>query len=332
MTAKAFNRQLDIKYFLESEECNLIFFHDSVELVKELSVSGVLENSHVYFTTSWFLNEEKFGNIKRYFLEAEKSFGDVYDRVTLLLNSKLEMEMAERIIPEVDVLHFSNASLINETLFDILRSPQDKQFDAVFNARPNAFKRHYLTQLIESKLFIAYEWKVTDVDLEAYGPTKIYMNVKGSEVGLALNEARVGLMLSEEEGACYASTEYLLCGLPVVSTASRGGRDEYYNEGNSIICEASAESVQASTRKAVESLARDIMVPGKIRSDCIDRMSFFRNSLEAHMQSRLKRAGVSAEDGLLTRRVHSTNKLWKYRNMRLKSIFSENQQMQNTLN
>ena len=49
------------------------------------------------------------------------------------------------------------------------------------------------------------------------------------KVTLLLNSARVGLCLSALEGPMYAAMEYLLCGLPVVSTVSLGGRDVWFD-------------------------------------------------------------------------------------------------------
>lgn len=59
--------------------------------------------------------------------------------------------------------------------------------------------------------------------------------LSASQVCAALNRCEVGLALSELEGPCWASTEYLLCGLPVVTTPCSGGREVWYNEGNSIV-------------------------------------------------------------------------------------------------
>jgi len=53
-------------------------------------------------------------------------------------------------------------------------------------------------------------------------------------------------MLSAMEGACFSSSEYLLCGIPVVSTKSLGGRDFWYNDYNSIICDDNEDSVAES--------------------------------------------------------------------------------------
>jgi SAM-dependent methyltransferase len=49
------------------------------------------------------------------------------------------------------------------------------------------------------------------------------------EVNQALSRAATGLVLSEVEGASYAAMEYMLAGLPVVSTPSQGGRDIYFD-------------------------------------------------------------------------------------------------------
>ena len=47
-----------------------------------------------------------------------------------------------------------------------------------------------------------------------------------------------------------ASSEFLLCGLPVVSTPSSGGRDVWYNDRNAVICAPTS----AAVREAVEEI------------------------------------------------------------------------------
>lgn len=58
-----------------------------------------------------------------------------------------------------------------------------------------------------------------------------------------LNESKIGGIFSEIEGQCIAFGEYLLCGLPIISTFCSGGREVFYNEKNSIMCEANEEYV-----------------------------------------------------------------------------------------
>lgn len=67
------------------------------------------------------------------------------------------------------------------------------------------------------------------------GPEYAYLSP--AEVAVALNRCMVGEVFSQEEGTCWAATEYLLCGLPVVSTPSRVGREVWLNSANCIIVE-----------------------------------------------------------------------------------------------
>ncbi len=67
--------------------------------------------------------------------------------------------------------------------------------------------------------------------------------------------AAVGLCLSEVEGAMASSMEYMLAGLPIVSTPSRGGRDFYFDPDYCLFVDPNPRAV----REAVESLrARNI--------------------------------------------------------------------------
>ena len=56
--------------------------------------------------------------------------------------------------------------------------------------------------------------------------------------------AAVGLVLSPVEGSSYASMEYMLAGMPVVSTPSVGGRDVYFDPDFCVICEPDPTAVR----------------------------------------------------------------------------------------
>ena len=149
---------------------------------------------------------------------------------------------------------------LDENLFEIRR--REKIYNAIYTARRAPFKRHYLANEIENLALIAGD---NSGENSNELPNHIYINEKhlnSNEVIDKLSESKVGIILSEFEGACYSSSEYLLCGLPVVSTRSHGGRDIWYNSYNSIICDANPESVaQAVVR--LSSYNRD---PERIRS------------------------------------------------------------------
>jgi glycosyltransferase involved in cell wall biosynthesis len=87
-------------------------------------------------------------------------------------------------------------------------------------------------------------------------------------IARAVNQARVGLCLSEVEGGMFAATEYLLCGLPVVSTPSRGGRDEWFDAEVATVIDADAERV----REAAEAWLARRPSAQRIRARTLDRM------------------------------------------------------------
>ena len=119
-----------------------------------------------------------------------------------------------------------------------------RKFDAIYNARLTPFKRIELSADLESFACITGGCVSADEDyarqivrqIESKSPQHCFTNayrgldfeyLNTQEVNQALNQAHVGLCLSEAEGAMFASVEYLLAGLPVVSTPNRGGRNHY---------------------------------------------------------------------------------------------------------
>ena len=142
------------------------------------------------------------------------------------------------------------------------------EFDAIYNARFVPQKRHELAARIGSAAYLAYidtmsadplAQKALMASILAQNPLHALLNplVDGSPVRLspqqtntALNRAAVGLCLSAVEGSNYASMEYMLAGLPVVSTPSLGGRDAYFDPEYCVICEPDASAV----RDAVEEM------------------------------------------------------------------------------
>jgi glycosyltransferase involved in cell wall biosynthesis len=91
-----------------------------------------------------------------------------------------------------------------------------------------------------------------------------------------LNSSSIGGMFSATEGACYASTEYLMCGLPVVSTASTGGRDIWYTPHNSIIVEANETAVAAGVQEALVKLRTGEFDRAEIRGAAVRMAEEFR--------------------------------------------------------
>lgn len=161
--------------------------------------------------------------------------------------------------------------------------PYEKLYDAIYIARLIPLKRHYLASKI-SKLAIVAGNDASNCKIPVEPPPHIYRNSKHlnvDEICRKINESRCGLVLSEKEGACFSSSEYLLCGVPVVSTKSMGGRDVWYNNYNSIICDDTEDAV----KEAVERLVRQPRNPKKIRQMHIDQANEMRRKFISQLQT-----------------------------------------------
>lgn len=170
--------------------------------------------------------------------------------------------------------------------------PTGKSYRAIYVARRAAFKRHYLAVLVEGlALVVGSNYGAQEVEV----PPHAYLNAAPlTPVGVCLkiNQAMCGLALSAVEGGCYASGEYLLCGLPVVSTPSEGGRDLWYTEYNAIVCDPDAEAVAAAVDRTV-ALGRD---PVTIRQMHIEQAIRYRQAFVLLLAEVFRRAGVSGVD------------------------------------
>ncbi len=131
-------------------------------------------------------------------------------------------------------------------------------FDAVYNARLMAYKRHELATAIPRLLLLhghsfGDEGQRQREHVEKILPNAVsanhhlsprkYQQVPTTIVPQVLAHAKCGLAFSKIEGVMKASVEYMLCGLPVVSTQSVGARARYYCFPFTSICEDNPEAV-----------------------------------------------------------------------------------------
>ena len=149
----------------------------------------------------------------------------------------------------------------------------NKIYNAIYVGRRIAVKRHYLASKVNRLALVAgnnHGNPMSDV------PEHDYLNEKPlspEQVCEKINQSYSGLILSEKEGANFASSEYLLCGVPVVSTPSKGGRDVWYDEYNSIVCEPNPDAVAL----AVEEFVRKPRDPQHIRQKHIEQAQAYRS-------------------------------------------------------
>lgn len=202
---------------------------------------------------------------------------------------------------------FSNHNLmISEHVFrPLLDVPVE--FDAVYNGRISPIKRHHLAFEIERLIHVTYSInELTPAAnrafvrrLQAQSPNHRIANplvdglpgkLTSAEVNRVYNQAAVGLCLSAVEGAMYSSMEYLMAGLPIVSTPSLGGRDVYFDPDYCLI----VEPEPAAIRRAVDRLRDRAISREEIRGRTLEKVRAQRLELMAFLSALLRRKGSSA--------------------------------------
>lgn len=155
-------------------------------------------------------------------------------RLVVLCNSAAECAALERAGLEIRAIH-QNAFL-DERRFRPFAGGA-RPYDAAYIARLTPFKRHGLIpeELAPRLLFLGASVRPAEREYAEgirakYAAARWMPAFSGAKVSLLLSRAKCGLALSAVEGACFASAEYLLSGLPVVDTLALGGRDVLYPE------------------------------------------------------------------------------------------------------
>lgn len=225
-----------------------------------------IKSTDVFLVYCGWYHSEYFAN------QAEAIFDELKldkKRFYFLFNHSLELD------------NFSKKGFVGEVINqncwldeNLVMKPLDieKRYDAIYVGRFSAFKRHYLADGVDNLALVAgnnHGNAVADI------PSHKFLNdgpLNPDEVCIKINESKCGLILSKEEGACFASSEYLLCGVPVVSTQELGGRSVWYNEYNSIIVSDDVNEV----KEAVQFFVDNPRNPELIRSKHLALSGVFR--------------------------------------------------------
>jgi len=180
--------------------------------------------------------------------------------VTFVCNTQAEVELMQR---RGIKAHYANQNMfVNENIFKVLPEVP-KTYDAVYNARITPFKRHNLCAAIESLALIYYFMDEKDAsyleNVRSALPRAAYINggpgdyrwLSLADVTRTVNACHVGLCLSDTEGAMKACMEYQLCGLPVVTTPNKGGRNEFLDDEIAITAPADPDSIAEAVRELI---------------------------------------------------------------------------------
>jgi hypothetical protein len=172
---------------------------------------------------------------------------------------------------EFDAIMCNHNCWLDYEIFKIIPEVP-KIYDLVINCRPEVWKRPFLAKKIDSLAFIKGSIYRTN-DIYDYSELNYkYINdtlISPKEVNYKYNQSLCGGIFSEAEGACYSSSEYLLSGIPVISTDSKGGRDIWYNHSNSIIVSVDEESVLMAVKLCKYNIESGLFNPDNIRREHI---------------------------------------------------------------
>lgn len=185
--------------------------------------------------------------------------------VVLLANDELEQRFLAAF--GVEAVVFQHNGLLHA--YEMPR-PRAKEFDAILNARIERHKRIELAKKIESCCVVFgsanreyYQEIEADIShfsfvngnpADSLSENAFFSQtplLSRAEIAEWCARSRVGVSLSEVEGANFASGEYMLWGLPVVSTRSLGGRDHYFDARFWLICEDNPDAVAAAVKEAI---------------------------------------------------------------------------------
>jgi glycosyltransferase involved in cell wall biosynthesis len=268
--------------------------------------------AHFLLTPQWTLELE--GKSER-LASIAKSYTREHSRhhLTFVCNTERETELMRA--QGCTAVAINQNCLLDEEKF----KPEphiEPVFDAVYNARFAPWKRHELAQDIE-KLALIYSRHSREESVERFHarhaylsammPSARFMNeltpdgcqrMSSKQVNCVFAKSKVGLCLSEIEGAMRASIEYLFAGLSVVSTPSFGGRDFYFDDEYCIICEPDPRRV----REAVDALVTRNVPRDYVRARTLSKINLQRKRYIDLVQGLIDRAGG---------KMHFEDQFWK---------------------
>lgn len=278
------NPAFPFRLYYEGKECRIFIIENIMHNWEWMSkYSGKIRDTDFFFVYCGWYHDEYFAD------QAAKIFDELSlkkENFFIMFNSELEMSNFSKVGVDGDIINHN--CWLDPGLMQCLPN-EPKEYDAIYVGRLSPFKRHELASGVDNLALIAGldHGNTSKKDVPAYAYRNDHV-LRADEVCIKINQSRCGLLLSEKEGACFSSSEYLLCGVPVVSTYSFGGRDVWYDDYNSIQCEPDQEAV----KRAVDWFVENQPDPMKIRNNHIQLSNIHRQRFVTTLGNVFARFGV----------------------------------------
>jgi glycosyltransferase involved in cell wall biosynthesis len=239
----------------------------------------LLNNTHYVFVGicfyAWF---DYFVRIKKELTELNPSFN--HKNIIFMTNNKSQKEDA--LDMGFDAIYCNHNAFLDEEVFRT-NNKIEKIYDCVFNGSPARVKRPYLLKLLSENCNMAviqghgwekdYFWDLTQLKTKFINEQKRLLPTEVVEI---YNKSKIGVITSEAEGGSKVSGEYLLCGIPILSTLCVGGREVWYDNDNSLICDGSSEGVLYGYNKIMKKFNNGTYDSEKIHNNHLKLQKKFR--------------------------------------------------------
>ncbi|MFN7877937.1 MAG: glycosyltransferase family 4 protein [Pirellula sp.] len=216
-----------------------------------------------------------------------------FPKVTWMCNAPAEVAMLRSLGQRAIFCHHN--LFCNENVFDI--QPNPVEYDAIYIARLDPYKRIWLARDIP-KLRIVTANPKDAIRLKDWGCNHANVNQEFMEytaIAREISKSCCGLALSKKEGGMLATTEYLLCGKPVITTPSLGGREYWLDSSNSLNITDSAPDIAS----AVRLVGNSTWDSNTIRQSALIRLQCQRGILLEYLEKltkQMKRPAASQMD------------------------------------
>lgn len=212
--------------------------------------------------------------------------------IVIMANSEEEKKLLQKNV-QCDVIFCNQNAFLNENNFNIDYNNEIK-YDLVVDSCFTLYKNVNICNKISNTIHIGYIKPTRPLLIPTFGTLanydtfNRYKKLNKKLICNIYNQSYVAGIFSLEEGACFASTQYLLAGLPVISTKSIGGRDIWYNSNNSIICENNENDCYKCFQIAKEKLINGEFNRINIRNNTVELMNKHRNIFIECLINKLK--------------------------------------------